>query len=256
MNLSRTLSLAALVAGCVLSTMAAKPLVVAHRGYWNTDGSAQNSIRSLVKADSVKCYASEFDVWMTADGVIVVNHDATINGVEIQSSPAEIVLAQKLSNGETIPTLDSYLQEAIKHPDMKLVLELKTHDSTKQENECIAKILEMINKYGLEDRTDYITFSKNGFKKLIKDCPKGTDVYYLSGDYLPQQIKFLKSAGIDYSMKVMKKHPEWVDECHKLGLKVNVWTVNEPEDIQWCIDKGVDFITTNEPELAQTMIGK
>lgn len=256
MKTNRIFLLMALVFGGALAMSAAKPLVIAHRGYWNTDGSAQNSIRSIAKADSVKCHASEFDVWMTADGVIVVNHDPTINGYEIQSSPSELILAQRLRNGETIPTLDAYLQEAVKYPDMRLVLELKTHDSAKRENACIDKILETVGKFGLENRTDYITFSKNGFKKLLKDCPKGTEVYYLNGDYIPEQIKFAKGAGIDYSMKVMKKHPEWVDDCHKLGLKVNVWTVNSPEDIQWCIDKGVDFITTNEPELVQQMVNK
>lgn len=256
MKINRTFSLLALVAGCTLSMAAAKPLVVAHRGYWNTDGSAENSIRSLAKADSIKCHGSEFDVWMTADGVVVVNHDPTINGHEIQSSPAEVILAQTLRNGETVPTLDAYLQEATKYPDMQLVLELKTHDSTKHENECIDKILAMVKKYGLENRIDYITFSQKGFKKLVKDAPKGTDVYYLNGDYIPKQVKFLKGAGIDYSMKVMKKHPEWIKQCHQQGLKVNVWTVNSPEDIQWCIDNEVDFITTNEPELVQQMINK
>ena len=34
--------------------------VIAHRGFWKTDGSAQNSIAALVKADSIHCYGSEF----------------------------------------------------------------------------------------------------------------------------------------------------------------------------------------------------
>lgn len=52
----------------------------------------------------------------------------------------------------------------------------------------------------------------------------------------------------------MRRHPEWFDECHKLGLKVNVWTVNDPADMQWCIDHGADFITTNEPEVLQNLL--
>lgn len=248
----KVLSLAAGVAA-TLSVSASSPKVIAHRGYWDTEGSAQNSIRSLVKADSVGCYASEFDVWMTADGVLVVNHDPEINGVHIESSPSEVVLAEKLSNGETIPTLDQYLKTAT-GLKTRLVCELKTHDSRRQEREAIDAILELVNKYNLEDRIDYITFSRDGVKKLIKDAPKPAEVYYLSGDYNPSQIKFMKSAGIDYSLKVMKKHPEWIEDCHKKGLKVNVWTVNEPEDMQWCIDQGVDFITTNDPEGLQKIL--
>ena len=44
-----------------------------------------------------------------------------------------------------------------------------------------------------------------------------------------------------------KKHPEWIKEAHDLGLKVNVWTVDETEEMKWLIEQKVDFITTNEP---------
>lgn len=243
---------AALTAAAGFSAYAAKPKVIAHRGYWNTEGAAQNSIRSLVKADSIGCYASEFDVWMTPDSVLIVNHDPTINGVEIQRTPAAIVLKEKLANGETVPTLEQYLKTASKL-NTRLVCELKTHDSRKQEKAAAKKVVKMIKKYGLEDRTDYIVFSKDAFKNFIKMAPKAK-VYFLNGDYVPCQVKFAKGAGIDYSLKVMKKHPEWIKECQDKGLEVNVWTVNTPEDMQWCIDQGVDYITTNEPEQLQKML--
>lgn len=243
------------IAASALTASAAQPKVIAHRGYWDTPGSAQNSLRALAKADSVGCFASEFDVWMTSDGVLVVNHDADINGVHIETSPAKKVLAEKLSNGENVPTLESYLQLAAKQPS-RIVLELKTHDSRKHERKAIKDIVAMVKKYGLEDKTDYITFSKYGFQDLIKYTPKGTAVYYLSGDYIPWQVKEMGGAGIDYSLKAMKKHPEWVKMSHDLGMEVNVWTVNEPEDMQWCIDHGVDYITTNAPELLQEILKK
>lgn len=241
-----------IIAG-VCTVQGAKPKVIAHRGYWNTEGTAQNSIRSLVKADSIGCYASEFDVWMTPDGVMIVNHDPTINGVVIQDTPSAEVRKQKLSNGEIVPTLDEYLQKAA-GLNTRLVLELKTHDSRAREKAAVKKSLELIEKYGLTDRTDYIVFSKDAFKEYIKQAPKGSKVYFLNGDYTPGQIKYSKGAGIDYSLKVMKKHPEWIEECHKKGLEVNVWTVNEPEDMKWCIEQGVDYITTNEPERLQQML--
>ncbi len=244
----------ALLAGGMMA-QAAAPKVIAHRGYWNTKGSAQNSIRSLVKADSIGCYASEFDVWMTPDSVLIVNHDPTINGIEIQKTPSEIVLKQKLANGETVPTLEQYYQQAQKL-NTRLVCELKTHDSRSQEKAAAKKTLKLAKKYGLQDKIDYIVFSKDAFKEYVKSAPKTAKVYFLNGDYVPEQIAFAKGHGIDYSLKVMKKHPEWVKECHDRGLEVNVWTVNEPEDMKWCIDLGVDYITTNEPELLQSLIKK
>ena len=64
------------------SVWAAKPQtkVIAHRGFWETENSAQNSIASLKKAGAIKCYGSEFDIQMTADGVLVVFHDAKVQG--------------------------------------------------------------------------------------------------------------------------------------------------------------------------------
>ena len=255
MKLTKSLVAAtALLLGAGIS-YAAQPKVIAHRGYWEAPGSAQNSIRSLVKADSIVCFASEFDVWRTKDGIIVVNHDPTINGVNIESSTADVVLQQKLANGETIPTLEEYLQTAQKLT-IPLVLELKSHNSNENERNAIREILALVKKYGLEDRTEYITFSKNGFNTLVSSVPQGVGVQYLSGDYIPAQVKQMKGKGIDYSLKVMRKHPEWIKECHDLGLTVNVWTVNKPEDMQWCIDNGVDYITTNFPEQLQQMLKK
>lgn len=244
------ISALALAAGCAL---AQTPKVVAHRGYWNTEGSSQNSIRSIVKADSVGCYASEFDVWMTADSVLVVNHDATINGHIIETTDSKTILSQQLSNGEFVPTLEQYLKAA-SGLKSRIVCELKTHDSRATEQMAVKEIVDMVGEYGLADRTDYIAFSPEAFTAFIKAAPKGCGVYYLTGDYVPAQIKAMGGAGIDYSLRTMKRHPEWIEEAHALGLLVNIWTVNAEDDMRWCIDHGADFITTNEPELLQSIL--
>lgn len=63
-----------------------KTKVIAHRGYWKTEGAAQNSIRSLERANEIKVYGSEFDVHLTADNVPVVYHDRKIEGKDIQTA--------------------------------------------------------------------------------------------------------------------------------------------------------------------------
>ena len=67
---------------------------------------------------------------------------------------------------------------------------------------------------------------------------------------------FSDLAGIDYSIEALRKHPEWVEQAHKLGLEVNVWTVDKEEDMRYFIDLGVDYITTNYPEQLQQLIGE
>ena len=53
-------------------------IVVAHRGAWKKNNFPENSIASLKHAIELKCTGSEFDVWMTADDSLVINHDSDI----------------------------------------------------------------------------------------------------------------------------------------------------------------------------------
>lgn len=157
------LKIIVLAAMVCLSLMARgeSPQIVAHRGYWQAEGSAQNSIRSLVKADSLGCYGSEFDVWMTADSILEVNHDADFRGVDIQNAPSDKVLALQLDNGEPLPSLDA-LFAAAKPLNTRLICELKVHDSRSREKAAVRAILAKAHDYGLEDRMEDITFSPPG----------------------------------------------------------------------------------------------
>lgn len=238
------------------ASMFAQPKVIAHRGFWKTDGSAQNSITSLVKADSIGCYGSEFDVWLSKDNVLVVNHDPIFKGHNMQKSTAAKLAKVKLDNGEPLPTLKAYLEEALEHPNIELILELKSHKTPERETQAAEKIVEMVKEYGLENRTQYIAFSLHATKEFIRLAPAGTPVYYLNGELSPRELKEIGCAGLDYNLGVIRKHPEWITEAHELGLKVNVWTVNKDKDMEWLIDRGVDFITTNEPVLLQELIKK
>ena len=227
--------------------------VIAHRGFWKTNGSAQNSIAALVKADSIGCYGSEFDVWLTADNQLVVNHDSTFKGVNMQNSTAQQCTAVILDNGEQLPTLRQYLEKA-GQLKTRLILELKSHKTPERETRAVESIVKMVEEMGLEDSMEYIAFSRHATKEFIRLAPKGTPVYYLEGDLSPKELKEWGCAGPDYHFSVFKRHPEWIKESHDLGMKVNAWTINDAKDMKWLIDHGVDFITTNVPVELQEIL--
>ncbi len=231
----------------------AQTKVIAHRGFWDTAGSAQNSIASLVKADSVGCYGAEFDVWLAKDNQLVVNHDASYKGRGMERTSSTKLTKLKLSNGESLPTLKEYLTRA-RDLNIRLILELKKHSSDKRETQAIEKIVAMVKEMGLEDRMEYITFSLHATKEFIRLAPAGTPVYNLDGKLSPQELKEMGCAGPDYHYSVFKKHPEWIQQCHDLGMKVNAWTVNKEDDMQWLIDQRADFITTDKPVLLQEIV--
>ena len=74
----------ALLAG--LSSLSAQTRLITHRGFWDREGSAQNSLASLVASHEVKAYGSELDVIITADGIPVVHHDDEVQGIRIEDA--------------------------------------------------------------------------------------------------------------------------------------------------------------------------
>lgn len=229
---------------------------VAHRGYWTCEGSAQNSLTSLQKAYEAGCWGSELDIWLTADGQLVVNHDAhTLDGLVIEKTDSKQLLESKLKNGETLPSLEAYLDAGKSLTPMVLVLELKTQSTPERNIELARKVVDMVKDKGMEDQVEYIAFSNLVGTELIRLAPEAK-VAYLNGDKTPAELKELGYTGLDYAHKVLKKNSHWIDEAHKLGLTVNVWTVNKAEDLQYFIDHKADYITTNEPALLLDMLKK
>ena len=240
-----------LTMGC--TGLSAQVKVIAHRGYWKAPGSAQNSIASILKADEIGAYGSEFDVILSKEGKLYVNHDRVFQGVDVYEESYKVVRKVKLNNGERIPLLPKYLKTAKNDADIRLILEMKSLPSQKEEDLAVDKIVEQVKRYDLLNRTDFIAFSLYACKAFRKMLPEA-NVFYLRGDVDPKGIKELGLTGIDYDKKVFKKHPEWVKEAHDLGLKVNVWTVNKEEDMKYLIGLGVDYITTDYPEVLQKII--
>ena len=241
--------------GCLLSSCASGPQVIAHRGFWKTDGSAQNSISSLQNAGRIGAYGSEFDVNLTADGVLVVNHDFTYKDLVIADTDYAVLRdpSLRLANGEIIPSLDEYFEAALAYPKMQLIFELKSEGDPDYEARALPATVEAIRKYGLEKRIEFISFSLSACVEFARLMPENR-VEYLGGEIAPAELHAMGISGIDYEYTVFDRHPEWVEEAHKLGMIVNTWTVNQEEDIVRMLGYGVDQITTNEPELAQRLI--
>ena len=242
--MKRILISAIALLACIVG-MQAQTQVIAHRGFWKTEGSAQNSITALEKAAEEKLYGSEFDVQVTLDGKLIVNHDAKFQGFVIAETPYKQLKKIRLQNGEKLPNLKKYLKKG-KKLDIQLILEIKSHKSKEVEDKMAADIVKMVKKMGLEKQVEYIAFSLNVCEQLAKLTPE-SEIAYLNGDITPTELKKKGINGIDYHYNVIEKHPEWIKEAHDLGMKVNVWTVNKEDMMKKLIDRKVDYITTDQP---------
>ncbi|MGM9739611.1 MAG: glycerophosphodiester phosphodiesterase family protein [Candidatus Cryptobacteroides sp.] len=227
--------------------------VVAHRGF-HPSGVTENSVAALKAAQELGVWGSEFDVYMTTDGVPVIHHDPTLsNGKRPDSCTYSEIKDYKLSNGENLPTFEQYLEQAKLYPDVKLVLELKNHNTSEKSLLAAKKCVEMVKAKGMEDQMVYIAFSYDVCKKFVELSP-GTMVQYLNGDKSPSLLYKDGIWGIDYSQS--KLTDDWIREAHAAGMSVNVWTVDGASNITNWINKEVDYITTNNPDIALSLLDK
>jgi len=225
-------------------------IVVAHRGAWKSDNLPENSIASLSKAIDMNCAGSEFDVRMTADNILVVNHDSDFYGLEIEKVKYETLAGHALKNGEKIPTLESYLLAGVSdNPSTRLVLEIKPSEISKERGRSIAReVIRQIKILNVEHKVDFISFDIDILKELVSINPKFS-TQYLKGDLSPRELKEIGITGLDYHYKVFYKNPQWIQEAKDIKMTLNVWTVNNAKDMDFFIAKNFDYITTNEPEL-------
>ncbi len=227
-------------------TLWSQPQIIAHRGFWATEGSAQNSRSSVQNAIHAGCYGSEVDIYLTTDGKLVLFHDPAIKGVRLDESTYKELRNHSLANGETIPLLDEILPLIVASGHTKLIIEIKQHNHPDKERAVVEKTLELVAKSGAADKVEYISFSPLVCETLIRLAPRAK-VAFLGGSLSPDQLKEKGYSGFSYNMRVLKNHPEWIPRAKELGLTVNVWTVNRPEDFHYFTLSGADFITTDNP---------
>ena len=233
--------------------------IVAHRGFWNCmeAGYAKNSIAALKCAQEAGFWGSEFDVNMTADGVLLVFHDSSIDGKKIEKHPHDEFKDYRLSNGEPIPTIDQYLEQGKKYPGTMLVYELKKHSCDEVEDLFVDLTIEKLTEHGLLDpsRVMFISFSFHICERLAEKLP-GFTVQYLSGDRKPSKVRKAGINGIDYYHTIFKLKKKWVKEAHRLGMSTNAWTVNKEDVMVEMLRMGVDQITTDNPLTAREVMKK
>lgn len=204
----------------------------------------ENTLSGFAYAIELGVDAVEFDVRQTRDKKLIVIHDPGVDRVSNgKGLVSELTLKQIKEldvGGEKIPTLQEALDFLDKKLD-KMLVELKESGYEK-------KVIEELKNRGIEDRAIIISFQEEALRNAREiDREIETGLVYV------QHKKPIKSAlelGAKYLMpKYQFIHTATVQKAHENGLKVVVWTVNEPEDVMTCLKKGVDGITSDRPDI-------
>ena len=244
---------------CIFILLAVQNLdaqqVVARCGYWKSYNAAQNSLEALGAAQDLQLYGTECDVRLTSDDVALIFELNTIDKTPVEQLSVEALQQTDeyaLSNGENIPTLDSYLKNYLQNTLMrgsptKLFLDLKPHRSVDKTETLIDMVVEQIEMYQIAQRTVIISSDFYTCEQMKQRLPKVT-VLYTRGDKTPNEVSYAGLSGICYSYNALSENPQWVAEARALGMEVLAWTINSAEEAKAMKELGVDAIMTDNPE--------
>ena len=251
--------LALAVTACNPNGRAPKTAIIAHRGFWNCEEAAfsENSIASLRMAQEKHFWGAEFDLQLTADDTVMVNHNPRIRGMKIADHPYSDFIECYLPNGERRPTLNQYLEQGAQCKTTMLVIEFKKQDTEEREDRLVDLTLEALKAHNLYDptRAMFISFSLHVCQRIAELAPEFGN-QYLAGDLFPEELVEMGINGWDYNVRIVDVHRDWAERSREMGLSTNVWTVNKPDPARNFIEMGVGAITTDEPLMVRRLLGR
>jgi glycerophosphoryl diester phosphodiesterase len=241
-----------------------KTILCGHRGACGY--APENTFAAFSKALEQGATWVEFDVQLSADGVPIILHDDTLirtTDLGEPRRPTELTLKELKAldagawfapefAGERIPTLDEVLEEY--GNKLGLNIEIKSKPNFEQDNGIEKLVAAAVAHHNLYERVVVSSFDPMRLAALhALDSKISIGALYTgrAQDY-PPGFDFFQLPAIT-GAKAMHPYFKVIDAAYmertaKLGLAVNTWTVNEPEDMQQLVELGVNMIITNFPD--------
>lgn len=253
------------------------PLVIAHQG---GDGLwPGNTLFAFEQAAALGVDVLEMDLHITKDGVLVISHDETVDRTTDGTGTIEEMTLAELKKldagynwskdegltfpfrglGLTIPTLEEVFQA---FPEYQMTIEIKKTAVSMADPFC-----ELIRSYGMQDKVLVASFHDERMQDFRQVCPEvatssarqETTIFvllskvFLGRFYSPSFYSLQvpeKSSGITLMTA------RFVRAAHERNLRVEPWTIDDPEKMELFIEWGVDGIITDRPDLLLEVLGK
>src|SRR5699024_2391248 len=110
------------------------------------------------------------------------------------------------------------------------------------------KVIDVLKEHNLLSRAVILSFSLKTLKVVRAYEPDLEVMYLVYRSNL--RMKRIAKRGIHwvgFYYPLIERYPRMVKKAHDLGMRTNVWTVNDKTKIQKFIDNGVDTLTTDHP---------
>ena len=223
--------------------------IIAHRGA--SDDAPDNSAEAFELAIEQGADLIETDVRVTADGVLVLEHDGEVGGLEVRYStlaelrevkPNLLTVAGALKRfGERIPFCFEFKAADVEHALIYLVRDFAPES--------------------LWRRTEFTSFNFSSAatcRRLLRTLQDENQVGWLTRQWDEEAIRFVKEAGLTQlcpPASAVLERPELVEGTREAGLNVRVWLVTHPEMVPALAEAGVYGGTVNFPGAARSALG-
>jgi glycerophosphoryl diester phosphodiesterase len=229
--------------------------VTAHRG--SSLKAPENTMSALHQAVADGADYAEIDVQTTADGAVVLIHDADLMRLaavnrRVQDMPYEELrkidvgswFSQAFSNERTA-TLDEAIQYA--GDRIRLNIELKYN---RPDPPLVAKVGGIVRRHSFSDKCvitslDYGELQK--FKKSFPEVKTGLIVFRALGRLIRTEADFLSIHAAMATSRLVRR-------AHRNRKEIHVWTVNDLQTALSMIEVGVDNIITDKPAYIRNVL--
>ncbi len=238
--------------------------VIAHRG--NSCAAPENTMAAFRPVAGTGAAGVEFDVQSSRDGVPVIIHDEALRRTtgaqgqvgertleELKALDAGRWLSVEFA-GERIPTLAEVL-EWFRQTSLQINIELKTNRVTYPG--LAARVLEQVRGLKLEQQVVISSYNHETLREARALAP-GLTFAALASDQILEPWDYVRSHGFQaFHPRATSVTEELVQGCHRAGLAVRAWTVDDVQQALRLQALGVDAVFSNHPaRLVQALAGR
>lgn len=230
-----------------------RPLVFAHRG--GSKIGPENTVAAFDRGLEAGADGLELDVHLSRDGVVVVHHDTLLDRTTRATGPIAHRTAAELGEAN-VPTLRAVLA---RYPRIPIIIELK--EST---HALATEVVSEVQHAGADEQVCLGSFSVAALRAARAAAPgiatsagrfEVRMALYRSWLHLsPGRVPYRAFQVPETSGRTRVVSRRFVKLAHQAGLVVQVWTVDEPDDIRRLLDWGVDGIISDRPDVAAEVV--
>ena len=231
--------------------------VIAHRGA--SAAERENTLDAFRAAVRLNADGVELDVRRTANDVLVVHHDAHL------PDGRAIVDMQDDDLPDWVPTL-AEVMDVCRDPavgrEFVINIEIKSAPGDPDydaEHQVSAAVAGLVLGWGIGEVGKEVIISSFDMEALnrIRAIDPGIATGYLTFEVLASDLLVGRVVAAGHTAV----HPYFastsqalIDTAHAAGLEVNVWTVNDPDQITQLAAMGADAVITDVPDVARSVL--